>query len=334
MNQKVKSKILITEAMPLIEEEREILEKYADLKLAKSINEDNLVAEVGDVDIIMVVYAKITKRIIDSAENLKGIVRYGIGLDNIDLDAATKRGIPVANVPDYCIGTVADHAFAHLLALNRGILIADGIVRTGKYVGAWTSPSDKIKGFDLEGKVLGILGLGRIGRALVARAKGFGMKVRAYDPYVDEDVAKGFGVDLVDLDTILKESDFVSIHVPLLPQTRGMIGERELKLMKKTAYLINVARGPIVDEKALIKALKEGWIAGAGIDVYEKEPPDPENPLFKLENILLTPHIAWYTEDALRRLEMSAVNEAIRMLKGQLPKNLVNEEAFAGRVSG
>jgi len=310
--------------MPLIEEERKILEKIADLKLAKSTDEDDLVVEADDVDLIMVVYAKITRRIIDSARKLKGIVRYGIGVDNIDINVATERKIPVANVPDYCIGNVADHAFAHLLALSRKILIADRIVRTGEYMGTWTSPSDKIKGFDLEEKVLGIIGLGKIGRALVARAKGFGMKVIAYDPYLDRELVKALKVKLVDLDTLLRESDFVSIHVPLLPETRRMIGERELKMMKKTAYLINVARGPIVDEKALYTALKEGWIAGAGIDAYEKEPPDPENPLFKLENIVLTPHIAWYTEDALWRLEMSAVNEAIRILQGRLPKNLVN----------
>ena len=325
MNQTVRSKILITEAMPLIEEEKKGLEKYADVKLARSPTEDNLVVEVNDVDVIMVVYAQITKRIIDSAKKLKGIVRYGIGVDNIDLNAATERKIAVANVPDYCIGTVADHAFAHLLALSRKTLIADKIVRTGEYVGAWASPSDKIKGLDLEGKVLGVIGLGKIGRSIVARAKGFGMKVIAYDPYLGKELARVLNVELLDLNTLLRESDFVSIHTPLLPETRGMIGERELKMMKKTAYLINVARGPIVDEKALYKALKEEWIAGAGVDVYEKEPPDPGNPLFKLENIVLTPHIAWYTEDALRRLEMSAVEEAIRMLQGQLPKNLVNK---------
>lgn len=311
--------------MPLIEEEKKGLEKYADVKLARSPTEDNLVVEVNDVDVIMVVYAQITKRIIDSAKKLKGIVRYGIGVDNIDLNAATERKIAVANVPDYCIGTVADHAFAHLLALSRKTLIADKIVRTGEYVGAWASPSDKIKGLDLEGKVLGVIGLGKIGRSIVARAKGFGMKVIAYDPYLGKELARVLNVELLDLNTLLRESDFVSIHTPLLPETRGMIGERELKMMKKTAYLINVARGPIVDEKALYKALKEEWIAGAGVDVYEKEPPDPGNPLFKLENIVLTPHIAWYTEDALRRLEMSAVEEAIRMLQGQLPKNLVNK---------
>lgn len=319
-------KVLITEALPLIDEEKKILEKYADVKLAKSTTEENLAVEIKDVDVIMVVYAKITKKVIDSAKNLKGIVRYGIGVDNISIDEATKKGIFVANVPDYCIGTVADHAFALLLTLNRKILIADKIMRTGKYVGAWTSPSEKIRGFDLEGKVLGIIGIGRIGRAVAARANGFNMRVIAYDPYIDKKVAEKCGVELVDLDTLLKESDFVSIHAPLLPETRGMIGESELKLMKRTAYLINVSRGPIVDEKALYKALKEGWIAGAGLDVYEKEPPDPENPLFKLENVVLTPHIAWYTEEAQRRLEMSAVEEAVRILQGQPPKNLVNKE--------
>jgi D-3-phosphoglycerate dehydrogenase len=315
--------------MPLIEEERKILEKYAYVKLAKSTAEDDVVTEASDVDIIMAVAAKITKKIIDSAKKLKGIVRYGVGVDNIDLEAATERKIPVANVPDYCIGSVADHTFALLLALSRKILIADRIVRTGGYMGAWVSPPEKIKGFDLEGRVLGIIGLGRIGRAVAARAKGFGMKVKAYDPYVDVELAKTLNVELVDLDKLLKESDFVSIHAPLLPETHRMISERELKLMKKTAYLVNVSRGLIVDEKALCTALKEGWIAGAGIDVFEKEPPDLENPLFKLENVVLTPHIAWYTEDATRRLELSAVNEAIRMLQGELPKSLVNKEILS-----
>lgn len=321
-----RSRILITEAMPLLDEEKTILEKYADLKLAKSTAEEYLAVEAGDVDVIMVVYAKITRPIIDSARKLRGIVRYGIGVDNIDIDAATKRGVSVANVPDYSIGTVADHVLALLLALSRKILLADKTVRTGEYVGRWTSPSDKIKGLDLERKVLGLIGLGKIGRAVAARAKGFGMKVIACDPYLDKEVARTLDFKLVDLDMLLRESDFVSIHTPLLAETCGMIGEREMKMMKETAYLINAARGPIVDEKALYKALEEEWIAGAGIDVYEKEPPDPTNPLFKLENTVLTPHIAWYTEDALRRLEMSAVDETIRILQGQQPENLVNKE--------
>lgn len=327
MVKKSKPKVLITEAMPLIEEERKILSKHADVRLAKSLNEDELAEEVKDVDVIMVVYAKITEKIINSAAKLRGIVRYGIGVDNIDLKAASKRRIPVANVPDYCIGTVADHAFALILALNRKLLLADRILRSGEY-GLWTSPSPKLMGVDLEGKVLGLVGVGKIGSAVAARAKGFGMKVVAFDPYIPKEIAEKIGVELVDLETLLKNADFISIHAPLTPETRGIIGEKELRMMKRTAYIINTARGPIIQEKALYKALKNGWIAGAGLDVYEKEPPDLDNPLFKLENVILTPHIAYYTKEAIWRLEMSAVEEAIRILQGKMPKNLVNKEAF------
>jgi D-3-phosphoglycerate dehydrogenase len=327
LSKKSKPKILITEAMPLIEEEKKILSKYADVKLAKSLNEDELAEGARDADVIMVVYAKITEKIINSAAKLRGIVRYGIGVDNIDLKAASKRRIPVANVPDYCIGTVADHAFALILALNRKLLLADNIIRLGKY-GVWTSPSPKLMGVDLEGKVLGLVGVGKIGSAVAARAKGFGMKVVAFDPYIPKEIAEKLGVELVDLETLLKNADFISIHAPLTPETRGIIGEKELRMMKRTAYIINTARGPIIQEKALYKALKNGWIAGAGLDVYEEEPPDPDNPLFKLENVILTPHIAYYTKEAIWRLEMSAVDEAIRILQGKMPKNLVNKEAF------
>jgi D-3-phosphoglycerate dehydrogenase len=327
LSKKSKPKILITEAMPLIEEEKKILSKHADVKLAKSLNEDELAEEAKDADVIMVVYAKIAEKIINSAAKLRGIARYGIGVDNIDLKAASKRRIPVANVPDYCIGTVADHAFALILALNRKLLLADNILRSGEY-GIWTSPSPKLMGVDLEGKVLGLVGIGKIGSAVAARAKGFGMKVMAFDPYIPKEIAEKLGVELVDLETLLKNADFISIHVPLTPETRGIIGEKELRLMKRTAYIINTARGPIIQEKALYKALKNGWIAGAGLDVYEKEPPDPDNPLFKLENVILTPHIAYYTKEAIWRLEMSAVEEAIRILQGKMPKNLVNKEAF------
>jgi D-3-phosphoglycerate dehydrogenase len=181
-------------------------------------------------------------------------------------------------------------------------------------------------GTDLEGKVLGLIGMGNIGSAVAIRAKAFGMKVIAYDPYLEKDRAKLLDVELVDLDTLLKNSDFVSIHAPLTPETRGMIGEQELKKMKRTAYLINTSRGPIVKESALYEALKNRWIAGAALDVYEKEPPDRDNPLFKLDNVVLTPHIAWYTEEALKRLKRSVAEEAIRILNGMPPKNLVNKE--------
>lgn len=318
--------VLVTEALPYFEKEKSILAGYATVKLAKSTAEDNLCSEVEDADVIMVGLAKITRKVIKSAKKLKGIVRYGIGVDNIDLNAATERRISVANVPDYCIGTVADHTFALLLALSRNVIKADKRVKEGKW-----GLAPELKGVDLEGKVYGIVGLGRIGRAVAFRAKGFGMKVVAYDPYVDKNKASELGVEIVGLDTLLKSSDFISIHVPLTNETRAMIGEKELRLMKKTAYLINVARGPVIDEKALIKALKECWIAGAGLDVLEKEPPDPDNPLLKLDNVVVSPHIAAFTEEAFYRLEMIAVKETIRILQGKLPTNLVNREICSSK---
>jgi D-3-phosphoglycerate dehydrogenase len=315
-----------------VQEEIRILEKHADVTIAEQTDENYLVSKARDADVIMVVYCKITKRLIETANRLKGIVRYGIGVDNIDLEAATAKNVPVANVPDYSVEAVADHAFAFILTLTRKILQADKFVRTGQYMPAWSSPPSTIRGVNLRGKTLGIIGLGKIGKSLAIKAKGFKMRVLAHDPYITHDAAEAIGVILASLEDLLKQSDFVSIHAPLLPSTRGMIDERKLRLMKKTAFLINVARGPIVDERALCRALGEGWIAGAGIDVFEQEPPSPKNPLFKFDNVVLTPHIAWYTDEALQTLEMSAVDEAIRMLRGQMPQNLVNKEV-AGHLT-
>lgn len=319
-------KILITEPLPLIDIEREMLSKYGKVVVAGSANEDTLAELAVDADVIMVVYAKITRKIIESAKKLKGIVRYGIGVDNIDLGAATSKGVFVANVPDYCIGTVADFAFALILALVRRIIHADKYVREKAYLSRWTNPPEELRGIDLEGKTLGIIGLGKIGVEVAKRAIGFGMNVLAYDPYVTPEIAKRLNVKLVDLETLLRESDVISIHCPLTKETYHLIDENKLRLMRKTAYIVNTARGPIIDEKALYKALKEGWIAGAALDVYEREPLPSDSPLFELDNVILTPHIAWYTEEALKRLEMSAVEEAIRILKGELPRNLVNKE--------
>jgi D-3-phosphoglycerate dehydrogenase len=323
-----KAKVLITEPLPLVEEEKKILSRYASVTVANTTSEDQLVELVKDVDVIMVVYAKITKRIINSATKLKGIIRYGIGVDNIDLEAATAKGVIVANVPDYAIETVADHTWALILALVRRIVIADKYVRNRLYIGKWTNPPEYLRGIDLSGKVLGLVGVGRIGREVAKRAKGFGVKILGYDPYISSDVAKEFGIELVNLDTLLRESDIISIHCPLTKETYHLINEDKIRLMRKRPYIINTARGAIIDEKALYKALKEGWIAGAALDVFEIEPPPENNPLFELDNVVLTPHIAWYTEEALRRLEMSAVEEAIRILRGELPKNIVNKEVL------
>lgn len=324
----ITKKVLITEALPLVEEEKKILSKYAEVIVANTTYENKLIELAKDVDVIMVVYAKITKNIINSAIKLRGIVRYGIGVDNIDLEAATARGIVVANVPDYCIGTVADHTWALILALIRKVTLADRYVRNKLYIGRWTSPPEYLRGIDLEGKTLGIIGLGRIGREVAKRAKGFNVKVIAYDPYISKDIARELEIELTDLETVLRESDIISIHCPLTKETHHLINEDRIKLMRKRPYIINTSRGAIIDEKALYKALKEGIISGAALDVFEIEPPPENNPLFELDNVILTPHIAWYTEEALKRLEMNAVDEAIRILKGEPPRNIVNREVL------
>ncbi|MEM0297668.1 MAG: C-terminal binding protein [Zestosphaera sp.] len=323
-----RKKIIITEPLPHVNQQIEILSKYGEVVVLNSINEDVIKEAAKDADVIVIVYAKITDKIIENAAKLKGIVRCGIGVDNINLEAATKRGIVVANVPDYAITTVADHAFALILSLVRKVMKWDLYVREGRYVGRWTSPPQELIGTDMDGKTLGLVGFGKIGREVARRAKGFNMKVLVFDPYISKELAEQMGVELVDLDTLLRNSDIVSLHAPLTKETYHIINEDRLKLMRKNAYIVNTSRGPLIDEKALYKALKEGWIAGAALDVFEVEPLPPDNPLLKLDNVILTPHIAWFTEEALQRLEYTAVEEAIRILKGELPKNLVNKDVL------
>jgi D-3-phosphoglycerate dehydrogenase len=322
-----KPKILMSEPLPHLEEDVKTLSAYADVKVASSYTEAELCKEITDADLLMIVYAKVTSRVIESAPKLRGIVRCGIGLDNIDIKAATARRIPVVNVPDYAIDTVADHAFALLLSLARRITIADKAMKAKNW-GPWTSPSEEYLGVDLEGKMLGLVGLGRIGRAMARRAEGFGMNIVAFDPYVQQEQLKGTKIRLRDFEELLMESDFVSLHAALTPETKGIIGEKQLKLMKNTAHIINTSRGPLIDEKALVRALKEKWICGAGLDVYGEEPPGKDNPLLELDTVVATPHIAWYTDEARMRLERIAVDRAIELLQGKIPKSTVNRESL------
>jgi D-3-phosphoglycerate dehydrogenase len=323
-----KARILITEALPFVSEELKALEPYASVEIAESTQEDHLSRLASDVDLIMVVYGKITSKIIESATKLKGIVRYGIGIDNIDIDAASKKRIPVANVPDYAIETVADHAMALLLALARRIIEADKAIRTRSW-GTWTSPPPTYRGVDLAGKTAGIIGIGRIGRAFAKRASAFDMKILAYDPYVTTEDAKKLNIELVTLEEVLSKSDFISIHAPLTKETRYLIDEKEIRKMKTTSFLINTSRGGLINTQALAKAVGENRIAGAALDVFPNEPPDPKDPLLDLERVVLTPHIAWCTEESVRRLEMTGVQHAIAILQGERPKNVVNASIYA-----
>ena len=284
----------------------------------------SLMDVVRDADVIVTRSShRIDKTVIDNAKNLKVIARAGVGLDNIDVDYAIKRGIKVVSVPSASTEAVAELTMGLIIALARWISSFDRSMHNGE----WCKNSKL--GIELMGKTLGIIGLGRIGSRVAKFAKMFGMRIVAYDPYVSPRKAERLKVELKDnLDVLLLESDFVSIHASLTSETKGLIGERELKLMKPTAFLINTARGAIVDEKALIKALKEKWIAGAALDVYTEEPLPKNHPLRKIENIILTPHIASYTYEAVKRTDEMVLEALETFFKGGKPKWIANPEVW------
>ncbi|MGQ9646911.1 MAG: 2-hydroxyacid dehydrogenase [Thermodesulfobacteriota bacterium] len=272
----------------------------------------------------------VPRKVIAANPNLRGIANYGVGYDNIDVRSATEFGIPVTNTPGVLTETTADLAWALLMATARKIPQAHHYILSGQWkgVGGKTFMGQDIgPGGSNKPKVLGIIGLGRIGKAVMRRSRGFKMRVVAYDPPIKEIIQKMKGVEYRDLDDLLRESDFVTIHSPLTQETHHLIGKRELDLMKPTAILINASRGPVVDEKALVSALRKGRIAGAGLDVFEKEPRLSPG-LTKLENVVLLPHIGSATEDTRGQMAVVAVRNAMAMLKGERPKNIVNPEVF------
>jgi len=250
------------------------------------------------------------------------IVRYGVGVDNVDLEAATEKGIFVANVM-YDVTDVADHAVSLVLSLIRKIPLANRNVRKGLWDWKTVQPISRLRG-----KTVGIIGFGRIGRKVAQRLKGFEVKLIAYDPYVPENVFAEYNVERVNFETLIKEADIIMVHASLTSETRHLIGEDELKSMKRSAILVNTSRGSIIDEKALYKALKEGWISGAGLDVLEKEPPERNNPLLKLNNVIITPHMAWYSIESLDEIRRIAAEEVVRALSGQIPTSLVNRDVL------
>jgi len=288
-----------------------------------------LIREVRDVDgLLCLAFDRIDADVINAGRNLKVISQVAVGYDNIDVEAATQRGIYVTNTPGVLTETVADLTWAILLAAARRVVEADRCIRRG----GWTRPwFDVMLGSDVYGKTLGIVGLGRIGSAVARRARGFNMKILYYSRTRKPKLERELNAKYVDLDTLLRESDFVTLHVPLTRETYHMIGERELRLMKPTAFLINTARGAVVDEKALYRALKEGWIRGAALDVYEREPISPDHPLLKLENVVLTPHIGSATAETRVGMAVLAVKNLLAALEGEVPPNLVNPEVLEVR---
>jgi D-3-phosphoglycerate dehydrogenase / 2-oxoglutarate reductase len=316
--------------IPEVEEPESLLklQGLAEVKIGakgKTYSEEDLAKEMADADAVIITSQfRLTKNIIDRARNLKGIVKYGSkpGSDNVDFAAANARRIPIAYTEGANSDSVAE--FAALLALALAKKMPNVIFDVKNQL--WRKKASL--SLELLGKTIGIVGLGMIGCKVAQKLSGFGVRIVAVDPYVSREKAAAVGASLIDLDTLLRESDIVTLHAKITNETTHMIGERELALMKPTAYLINTARGALVDEKALYEALRDGRIAGAGLDVFEKEPPPPDNPLLGLGNVVLTPHISSWTEDALKKEADIAMEEVKRILTGKRPINLANPEAF------
>jgi len=315
-----KQRIVITDCdHPSAEIERKVLSEIdPEFILAQCNTEEEVIEVAKDADGIINQYAPITRKVIESLKKCKVIARYGVGVDNIDVEAATEHKIIVANVPDYCIDEVSTHTMALILACARGITLLNSKIKEKRWDFTLAKPL-----FRTQGKTLGLFGLGRIARMVAQKALGFGFKIIAYDPYVPR---VDDGIKLVEFSQLFSDSDFISIHSPLTEETRHSFGENELKAMKKTAYLVNTARGSIIDEKALYKALEGRWIAGAALDVMEKEPPDWENSLLKLDNLIISPHISFYSEESYVELKTKVAQAVLSVLKGELPRAIVNPE--------
>src|SRR5438445_7281838 len=287
--------------------------------------EDEMIARTRDADALVVSSAPVTRGVMSALEGLKVVVRTGVGYDVIDVPAATELGVIVVNIPDLWIREVANHALALLLAWNRGIVAMDRQVHAGVWSGR--VPGGRIG--SLHGETVGIVGLGNIGSAFARRVAALETKVVACDPYVDDQRFAALGVERVTLETLAERADYVSVHTLLNAETRYLIGEAFFRRMKPTAILINTSRGPVVDEKALARALQEKRLAGAGLDVWEQEPVAPDNPLLTMDTVIATPHAAYFSSPAVAQVPRRCGEEVARVLTGQRPLNVVNPEVYA-----
>ena len=311
-------------ARDLLEPERLELEKVgAEQIVLPRIEGDELIEQAGDADGIIDVDSPITRRDMEAMKDLKVVLRTGVGVDVIDVEAATELGVAVVCVPDLWIREVANHAFALLLACNRRLLKLDSIIRSGGWVPVIPPPVGSI-----HNETLGIVGFGRIGRALATRAQAFEMKVIAHDPYLPPEAFEEADVEPVSFDDLLARSDYISVHSPKTDETTHMFSDAAFASMKSTAYLINTSRGPVVDQGALVRALEAGAIAGAGLDVLEKEPPPSDDPLLGMDNVILTPHSSYYSDAAIADLPVRCGQEVARVLTGRRPLNLFNPKVL------
>jgi len=294
----------------------------AELRVLRVKTEEEVAAACKDADALIVTYAKVGRTALAGMPKLKIMVRSGVGYDSLDVPAATERKVMVCNVPDYCISDLAEHTMALLLAWWRRIGELDQQVRRE----GWGLPVKPV--YRLQGKTLGLLGLGRMGQAVAVRAKGFGVKLVACDPYVPDGVFAALGIQRLGLDDVCKTADMLTIHALLNSETRGIVCEQTLRLMKRSAVIVNTARGGLIKTDDLVRAIREGGIAGAALDVIEPEPLPPDHPIRSLPRVLITPHAAWYSEDAEPELRRMAARTIVQALQGERPATLLNPEVW------
>jgi D-3-phosphoglycerate dehydrogenase len=309
---------------PAAEEVEALAKVNAEIVGVPCTTEDETIEAAKDADVILMGGVELTRRVVEALPKCKAIIFGSVGYDAVDVDAATDNGIIVVNNPasQWCIEEVSNHAITLLLACAKKLGLLNSYTKQGRWAEAKRVQAPMVS---IHGQILGLVGCGSIGRMVARKAQCFGLKILGYDPYVDKSLAKKYGITLVSLPELLKESDFVSVHTFLNEETWHLMGKKEFRQMKPTAYFINTSRGPVVDEPVLIKALQEKQIAGAGLDVFEKEPIDPDNPLLKMDNVVVTPHSASYSDEAFSLPAKIVLREAARVLSGRWPKGVVNK---------
>ena len=314
--------VVTANIFPGLETEKEVLAPYKVELVKRPCQNQEQLAEAGkDAVALLVGNVDINAEVLSHFPHCLAIVKPSVGVDNIDIDAATAAGVCVANVPDYGTDEVATHAMALLLNGIRYVDAEAAAVRGGRWQPKPPYPIQRSAG-----RTLGIIGFGRIGQSVARKASGFDWRVLAWDPYLDDEVIRRGGAEPAEFETLLGQSDFVTLHLPLTEETQGMIDASALAKMKPGAFLVNTARGGVVDSAALLQAVDSGQIAGAAVDVVDEEPPPPDHPLYRTDRILVTAHVAWYSEQAFRDVRVKAVEEVARVLGGQLPLNLLNPE--------
>lgn len=326
--QQQKFKVVVTdyEYQDLRYEEQVLAQLGPGLEFITNIQcrtEDEVIEACRNADAILNTYSSLGPRVIESLEKCRVISRYGVGVDSIDIPSATRKGIYVANVPDYCMDEVSDHALALLLSWARKVTYLNHRIKNGLWDYKVGRPI-----YRLRGQTLGLVAFGKIPRTLTPKVQSFGLKVIAHDPYIDQEIIRQFGAEPASLEEVMSRSDFVSVHAPLTDETRGMINRANLQLMKPSAFLINTARGPVVNEADMVEALRANLLAGAALDVVAEEPIRPDHPFLTMDNVILTPHTAWYSEESEVEMRRKCARNVLEALLGQVPTYLVNKEVL------